>query len=250
MLQDGVFDTLRPDLMIAQHVNLDIPSGDVALSPGAVMASADEFHLEISGTGGHGAIPHHLNDTVLAAAQTVVSLQQIASRRSNPFHPIVLTVGRLIADGATNVIPHSVFLSGTLRCMDASERERFRHEIVQIVQATASAYGCRCTVDVKDGYPPVVNDESLSRSAIAYLSDYLGAASVHPMEQRMTSEDFGFFAAEIPSVFYRLGARGASNADCGDQHTATFRIDEPALQTGVAALTWLALRFLQKGSPH
>ncbi len=245
MLQDGVFDTYRPELIIGQHVNIEVPCGSLAMGEGCIMASADEFHIVIRGKGGHGAMPHKLNDTVLAAAQTVVSLQQLVSRRRNPFIPAVITVGKFIADGATNIIPDHVNLSGTLRCMDEKERKNLQQLICETVQLTAECYGCRCDIDLKDGYPAVTNHPVITRKAQAYAQEFLGTEAILPIERRMTAEDFGFFSAVIPSTFYRLGVKSEATRKFGDQHTSTFGIDERALKTGVETLAYLAVRFLE-----
>jgi hippurate hydrolase len=124
MLEAGLFDEYKPELIIAQHVSVDFPTGTMAFLPGKIMASADEIHVKVKGKGGHGALPHLVNDTVLAAAQTLVSLQQVKSRLCHPLTPMVLTFGKLIAGGAQNIIPHEVQLSGTFRTFD----EEWRHE--------------------------------------------------------------------------------------------------------------------------
>jgi hippurate hydrolase len=118
MLEAGIFDELEPELIIGQHVSVDYPTGTMSFLPGLIMASADEIHVKIHGKGGHGALPHLCNDTVLAAAQTLVSLQQVRSRLCHPLTPMVLTFGKLIASGAQNIIPHEVILAGTLRTID------------------------------------------------------------------------------------------------------------------------------------
>lgn len=245
MLEDGIFENIKPEWMIGQHVNTDIPCGHVALGSGCIMASADEFYLTVKGRGGHGALPNRLNDTVLAASQIVVALQQIVSRRTDPFLPTVLTIGRFIADGATNIIPNEVSLSGTLRCMNESERAEAKRLIRSVCEHTAESFGCTCQVDVKDGYPAVMNDPVVTGKAQSYLSELLGNEAVHPIERRMTAEDFGFFSAEIPATFFRLGVSGQTDRLSGEQHTPTFLIDENALRTGVETMTYLALRFLQ-----
>lgn len=247
MLEDGLFDDIKPHLIIGQHVNNDLPCGHVAVGSGCIMASADEFHLVVEGKGGHGAMPHRLNDTVLAASQIVVALQQVVSRRTDPFHPTVLTVGKFIADGATNIIPDRVFLSGTLRCMDEEERLSAKRLIRVICERTAEAYGCLCEADVKEGYPAVFNDEEVTSRARRYLAELLGEDAVEPIEKRMTAEDFGFFSAVLPATFFRLGVAGAENRGAGGQHTPTFLIDEGALRIGVETMSFLALRFLDAG---
>lgn len=250
MLQNGVFDTYRPELIIGQHVNTEVPYGSLAMGEGCIMASADEFHLVIRGKGGHGAMPHKLNDTVLAAAQTVVSLQQLVSRRRNPFIPAVITVGKFIANGATNIIPDHVNLSGTLRCMDESERKKLQQLICETVQLTAECYGCQCDIDIRDGYPSVINHPVITAKAAEYAGELLGRKAILAIEKRMTAEDFGFFSAEIPSTFYRLGVKSDATRQFGDQHTSTFAIDERALKVGTEALSYLALRFLEEPPMH
>lgn len=245
MLQDGVFDTYRPELIIGQHVNAEVPCGSLAMGEGCIMASADEFHIVIRGKGGHGAMPHKLNDTVLAAAQTVVSLQQLVSRRHNPFIPAVITVGKFIANGATNIIPDQVNLSGTLRCMDESERKKLQQLIKETVQQTALCYGCQCDIDIKDGYPSVINNPAITQKAEAFAREFWGKDAILPIEKRMTAEDFGFFSETVPSTFYRLGIKSEATRNFGDQHTPTFGIDERALKIGMETLAYLAVRFLE-----
>ena len=246
MLQDGLFDNIRPECMLALHTHTEIPCGSVAFGDGCVMASADEIHITVKGKGGHGAMPHLLNDTVLAAAQIVLSLQQIISRRRNPLIPATLSIGRFIADGATNIIPQEVKLSGTLRCMEESERKNLRAYILQTIKATAESYGCSCEIDMKNGYPALINDKNITEEARKYAIELLGEKSVIPMEKRMTSEDFAFYSHVIPSTFFRLGIKGRNNPDCQGQHTGKFLIDEAALKTGVRTLSWIAYRFCEK----
>ena len=246
MLRDGLFDNIRPECMMALHTHTEIPCGTVAFGEGCVMASADEIHITIKGKGGHGAMPHLLNDTVLAAAQVVISLQQIISRRRNPFIPATLSIGRFIADGATNIIPQEVQISGTLRCMEEDERKKLRPLILQTIKQTAESYGCTCEIDMKDGYPALINDASITKEARNYAIELLGEEHVIPLEKRMTSEDFAFYSHAIPSTFFRLGIKGSANPECQGQHTPYFLIDEAALKTGVKILSWLAYRFLNK----
>ncbi len=241
MLKDGIFDTYTPDVIIGQHAYVDYTVGTVGFQSGVIMASADEVHLKIYGKGGHGAIPHEVNDTVLAASQVVVSMQQVVSRRSNPFKPCVLSFGKFIADGATNIIPNTVTLAGTLRCMDEEERYRFKPIIRDIAINTARAYGCECEIEVYDGYPCVMNDDKVTKLAKSFATEYLGEDNVKGLPQRMTAEDFGFFSQLYPSTFYRFGIKGRYEST--GLHTPTFLIDEDALQTSVGTMTYIALKY-------
>lgn len=242
MLKDGIFDTYIPDMIIGQHAYVDYPVGTVGFEPGVIMASADEVHIKVKGKGGHGAIPHELNDTVLASAQLIVSMQQVVSRLSNPFKPAVLSFGKFIADGATNVIPNEVIIAGSLRCMDESERHKLKEAIRSIAMNTAVAYGCVCEIEVYDGYPCTYNNEKVTALAKTMATEYLGEESVLGLPKRMTSEDFGFFSQQYPSTFYRYGIKG-SQCSTG-LHTPTFLIDEKALKTSVGVMSYIAIKSL------
>jgi len=246
MLESGVFDDLKPSLILAQHASIDYPTGTMAFLPGMIMASADEIHVKIHGKGGHGALPHLCNDTVLAAAQTLVALQQVKSRLCHPLTPMVLTFGKFIAAGAQNIIPHEVLLSGTFRTIDENWRIKAKGHIKRIITETTAAHGCTADIVIPDGYPCVVNNEMVTSKAREFATEWVGEENICSLEMRMTSEDFGFFTQEYPCTFYRYGVKGESNANCGGLHSSTFRIDEKALETGTGGMTWLAWRFLKQ----
>ena len=244
MLQDGLFKDIVPEIILAQHVSIDFPTGTMAFLPGMIMASADEIHVKIHGKGGHGALPHLINDTVLAAAQTIVSLQQVSSRLCHPLIPMVLTFGKLIADGATNVIPHEVLLTGTFRTVNEVWREEAKIHIRRIINETCAAYGCTAEIDIPVGYPCVINDVQVTAQARQFATEWVGEEKIRNLEMRMTSEDFGFFTQKYPCTFLRFGVKGETNNHSGGLHSSTFQIDEKALETGTGGLAWLAWKFL------
>jgi hippurate hydrolase len=244
MLEDGIFDEAEPEMILAQHVSVDFPTGTMGFLSGMIMASADEIHVKIHGKGGHGALPHLINDTVLAASQTVVSLQQVRSRLCHPLKPMVLTFGKLIADGATNVIPHEVLLSGTFRTVDEKWRATGKEHIRRIINETCAAYGCTAEIDIPDGYPCVINDQDITQKARDFATEWIGEQNIRTLEMRMTSEDFGFFTQKYPCSFFRFGVKGEINANTGGLHSSTFRIDEKALETGMGGMAWLAWKFM------
>ena len=244
MLEDGVFDELEPELILGQHVSVDYPTGTMGFLSGMIMASADEIHVKIHGKGGHGALPHLCNDTVLAAAQTLVALQQVRSRLCHPLTPMVLTFGRFVASGAQNIIPNEVQLSGTFRTSDEKWRAEAKEHIRRIITETAAAYGCTAEIDIPDGYPCVVNNEDITNKARTFASEWVDEPNIRTLEVRMTSEDFGFFTQKYPCTFYRFGVKGEVNANTGGLHTSTFQIDEKALETGMGGMAWLAWKFM------
>ncbi len=246
MLQDGLFDRYKPEVILGQHVLPGMETGKIGIRSGLCMASADELYLEVEGVGGHAALPHFLNDTVLAASSIVVGLQQIISRRIPAHVPAVLSFGRFIADGATNVIPPSVSIHGTLRLMDEEWRARAKEWIVENARLIAQANGCTCKVHIEHGYPCVYNDPSTYEKGKAYLKEFLGEEQVEDMEIRMTAEDFGFYSQLYPSLFYRFGVSGTSNKNAGGLHTPSFKIDEDAFAASIGGFAWLAIKFLEE----
>jgi len=244
MLKDGVFRNFTPDFIVKQHAYTDLPAGVVGFHPGTIMASADEVHINVKGQGGHGALPHELNDTVLAASQIIIAMQQLVSRRRNPFHPMVLSFGKFIANGATNVIPGEVTLAGSLRCMHEEERRRMLQLIPQIATDTAKAYGCSCEVELPPGYPSVISDEKITAQISAMAVGFLGEAMVSAFPKRMTADDFGFFSQRYPCCYYRFGVAGEKRKS-GPLHSATFLIDENALQTATGLAAYFALNSLK-----
>ncbi|MFV0472037.1 MAG: M20 family metallopeptidase [Paludibacteraceae bacterium] len=245
MLREGVFDEVKPDVIVAQHVSVDYGVGELAFATGKIMASADEVHITVKGKGGHGALPHLCNDTVLAASQTIVALQQIKSRLCPPQIPMILTFGKILAEGATNIIPNEVKISGTFRTFDEAWRIEAKEHIRRIATETCLAYGCEAKIEIPAGYPCVVNDKEITNRAEEAAVKLIGSNNVKGLEQRMTSEDFGFFSQQYPCCFYRFGVKGKSNFNAGGLHTSTFCIDEDALEIGTAALAWIALEMLK-----
>lgn len=246
MLQAGVFDKYKPELIIGQHVSEDFSTGTLAFRSGIIMASADEIYITHRGKGGHAAKPHLVNDTVLAAAQTLVSLQQVRSRLCPPLTPMVLSFGKVIANGAANVIPHEVKLSGTFRTYDENWRSEAKDHIRRIAAETAAAYGCTAEINIPDGYPSLTNNDALTRKLENYARQLLGDKHVVEFEQRLTSEDFAFFAQKYPACFYRFGIKSNVNKNFGRSHSSTFRVDEASLFTATKGLAWFAYSLLNE----
>lgn len=244
MLEEGIFKDIQPDLILAQHVMPDMNSGDVGFKPGMYMASSNEIFITVNGKGGHGALPEKIDDPVLIASHILISLQQEINRRSPKGVPTVLSFGKVIADGAVNVIPDHVTLEGTFRTMDEKWRSEAHAFITQIVQGIASGMGGSAKVEIVPGYPVLYNDPEVTSQARGFASDLLGEEHIIDMDIRMTSEDFAWFSQSYPSMMYRLGVKSPDTDDIYPLHTNTFRVDESALQTGAAIMSWLTLRFL------
>lgn len=241
MLEAGVFDERAPVSLIAQHVFPSMVAGKVGFRAGQYMASTDEIYITLRGKGGHGALPHQVVDPVLAAAQVILALQQVSSRYASPTVPTVLSIGKVIANGATNIIPEIVKLEGTFRTMNEEWRWKAHELIRRIVIETARGSGVMAEVEIRKGYPSLFNNEKLTERCRSAAEFYLGKEQVTELEMRMTAEDFAWFAQEYPVCFYRLGTASKNGAFSSGVHTNTFDIDESALKTGMGLMAFLAV---------
>ena len=244
MLKDGVFKDHNPAFIVKQHAYIDLPAGKIAFQSGVIMASADEVHIKVKGQGGHGALPHELNDTVLAASNIIVAMQQVVSRRSNPFNPMVLSFGKFIADGATNVIPSEVILAGSLRCMNELERGQMLEIIPQIAASTAAAYNCTCEITIPEGYPCTISNKDITEQVKEVAVELIGEDNVCEFPKRMTADDFGFFTEKYKGCYYRFGVAGEHKS--GRLHTSTFLIDDESLRESTVLFALLSLKALER----
>ncbi|MFS8615975.1 MAG: M20 family metallopeptidase [Solitalea sp.] len=244
MIREGVLENPVPQGVFGQHVMPLIDAGQVGFRSGKYMASTDELHVTVSGKGGHGAMPHNTVDPVLIAAHIVVALQQIVSRHANPLMPSVLSFGKVLAAGATNVIPGEVKMEGTFRTLDENWRADAHRKMKKMAESIAEGMGGSCAFEIRKGYPFLVNDEKLTASARKHAEEYLGKENVLDLDIWMAAEDFAFYSQAAPACFYRLGIRNERKGITSGVHTPTFDIDERALETGPGLMAFLALREL------
>ena len=245
MIKAGVLENPRPDAIFALHVYPHLPSGTVGMRPGQYMASADEVYITIEGKGGHAALPHQTIDPITIAAQVIVGLQQVISRKGNPLIPSVLTFGSIQAGFATNVIPDKVELLGTFRTMNEKWRYEAHQWIKDITEQTCAAYGAKAIVDIPDGYPSLFNDPALTAKAEGWARTYMGDENVRTLDMRMAGEDFSFYTHQVPGCFFRIGTNKDGKEFTAPVHNAHFDIDEAALQTGMGMMAWCAVMGLQ-----
>jgi len=244
MIKEGVLQNPTVESIIGQHVFPELEVGKVGFRKGKYMASTDEVYLTVKGKGGHGGIPHHVVDTVLIASHIIVALQQISSRMANPTIPTVLSFGKFIADGQTNVIPSEVKIEGTMRTFDEAWRKRMHKEIEKIAKGVAKSMGGDCDIRIAHGYPFVYNEEQLTGRAIQAAKELLGEDKVVDLDMRMTAEDFSYYSQAIPGCFYRLGTSNIKKNITSNLHTATFDVDKESLKIGMALMAWLAIKEL------
>ena len=154
--------------------------------------------------------------------------------------PTILSFGKVVADGAVNVIPDRVFLEGTFRTMDEGWRKKAHRLMEEIASRIAGSMGGSCRVEIRHGYPVLHNDENITPVAMQLAREFLGDERVEELGVRMTAEDFAWFARSLPGIMYRLGVRPLGEEGFYPLHTPGFRIDESALETGISLLAYLA----------
>lgn len=241
MIKEGVLSNPVVDKIVAQHVFPELEAGKVGFRPGMYMASCDEIYITIHGKGGHGAMPHQCIDPVYVGSQLVVEIQHIMSRFLDPTIPGVITFGKFIAEGATNVIPSKVEMAGTFRMLNEEWRTKIHAKIKQLVDGIALSSGAKIDLNIIKGYPYLENDVALTNTLKNHAQTYLGEEMVIDLPIRMTGEDFAFYTHQVPGCFYRLGVRNEEKGIVHPVHHAQFDVDEKAYETGVGLMAWLAI---------
>lgn len=245
MIKEGALLNPAPTAILGQHVMPLLPAGTIGFREGLYMASTDELYVTVKGKGGHGAMPHLNIDPVLIAAHIITALQSIVSRRANPIIPSVLSFGKVIANGATNVIPDEVKMEGTFRTLDENWRAEAHSLMVKTATQLAESMGGTCAFEVRKGYPFLKNDITVTRRAKEYAREYVGAENVVNLDIWMAAEDFAYYSQEMPACFYRLGTRNEARGIVSSVHTPTFDIEETALEIGAGLMAWLAIKELE-----
>ncbi|MEB0249400.1 MULTISPECIES: M20 family metallopeptidase [unclassified Mucilaginibacter] len=244
MIQEGVLENPKPQAVIGQHVMPLIDAGKVGFRAGKYMASTDELYVTVRGRGGHGAQPQQNVDPVVITAHIITALQTIVSRSADPKSPSVLSFGKVIANGATNVIPNEVYLEGTFRTMDEKWRSEAHIKIKKMAEGIAESMGGSCEFNIIRGYPFLINEEKLTASTRGHAEDYLGKENVIDLDIWMAAEDFAYYSQVADSCFYRLGTRNESRGITSSVHTPTFDVEESALEQSVGLMAYLAVKQL------
>ncbi len=246
-LDDGLLENPKVDAAFAIHISPNLRSGAVAIKPGPLLASADEFHLVITGQGGHASAPHRANDPIPVACEIVTALQTRLTRAVSVFEPAVLTVARIAAGTTSNVIPERAEVEGTLRTTSEKSRAVMHEQIRQVAEGVAAAHGCSVDVELVVGYPVTVNDPDFVAFTQSVLGDVLGAEQLELMENpAMAAEDWSYVLQRVPGAMAMLGVcpPGTSPTEAHACHSNHMRLDEDAMAVGIAAHAAVALSYL------
>ena len=238
MIDDGALDNVEE--IYALHVWNYQKSGTVGVQSGPVMAAADMFTIKIQGTGGHGAAPQGTVDCIMVSSQLIQSLQTIVSRNTNPLENTVLTIGQINGGYNFNIIADEVVLKGTARAYTEENRMLIKNRMQEIINGTAKAFNAKIQLNYKDGYPPVINNDLVTKKVYSAAKKIVND-SVIPPYLSMGGEDFSYFANKVPGCFFFLGSSPKNSKLMSvPQHCSHFDIDEDSMLIGASIFIELA----------
>ena len=251
MLEDGLL-TLAGNgpgtAAFAIHISTQAVTGTINLRPGPLLASADRLLITVRGRGGHASAPHLALDPIAVAAEIVLALQVMVSRRVDAFDPAVITIARVSAGTTNNIIPETAVLEGTMRTVSEATRVTVHELVARVARGVADAHGADVVVEIEPGYPVTVNDGPFAGLVRAVALDLVGADAVAEMRAPiMGAEDFSYVLQKVPGAMAFLGARPADRplAETPQNHSNRVVFDETALPVGVALYAAVALRHLR-----
>jgi len=248
-IEAGALDNV--DAVFGCHIGnllgVDLPAGTFSIAPGCVMASVDSFKITVHGKGCHGSAPEKGVDPITIASHIVINLQEILAREIAAVHPTSLTVGYIKSGDASNIVPDTAELGGTLRALAPSNREFVLKRIQEIAASTAALFRGSCTFETVCGAKPVENDPAMAALAARAAQKVVGADFVQTsFPSNMGSEDFSEYLALKPGAFYFLSS-ASDEATRVPHHNPRFNIDESVLWKGSAVFVSIAQEFLNKG---
>jgi amidohydrolase len=242
MIADGAAEGV--DRVLGIHLWAPLETGRVAVKSGVIFGSADSFSVRIQGRGGHGGMPHTAIDPIVVTAQVILAIQTIISRETSPFSPAVITIGRVSAGTAFNVIADSAELLGTTRAIDADERDRLLKRVAEIATAVASGYGAEAQFSRGPGCPPVVSDTAMADLVHRAAAATVGDDHVDIAVPITVGDDVACFLERAPGCYFLVGAGHPELGPVPPHHSADFDIDEAALPVGVETLVRASLDVL------
>ncbi|MCS7314164.1 MAG: M20 family metallopeptidase [Bryobacterales bacterium] len=246
MIREGALENPRPAAIFAFHVDPMLEVGKVGYVAGPALASSDTFFIRIVGRRAHAAMPHQGVDPVVVAAECILALQSIRSRRMDPVEPLVLSVTTVHGGNRSNIIADEVRLEGTLRTHNEAVRERAIGLVREIVAGVAAAHGAQAEVRWSArSIPPTINDPGLVEASLPSLRRTLGHAGVVPARPSMAAEDFAFYQKQIPGVMFWLGVGNPARGIRAALHTPEFDADEESLVVGVKVMSNLLLDYME-----
>jgi amidohydrolase len=251
MIEEGLLDaagSTAPSGALAVHIGTRYPTGEIHLRPGPQMAATDVIRIWVRGRGGHASAPHLALDPIAVAAEIVLALQAMVTRRIDVFDPAVVTIAQITAGTTNNIIPETVFMFGTIRSVSEETRAEVRAGVRRVAEGIAAAHGATAEVDLEAGYPVTINDPAFAAFVMETARLLIDADKVVQLPAPiMGAEDFSYVLQRVPGAMAFLGARpdGLDPATAPQNHSNVVVFDEPAMAVGVALYVAVALRHLE-----
>jgi amidohydrolase len=249
MIEDGLLDAdPKPDAAFALHIFPNFKAGSLSCRPGPLLAAVDTWTIKVRGKGGHASMPHLAIDPMPVACEISLALHAMVTRRVNIFDPIVLTLGKITGGTASNIIPETVEMLGTLRTLSPGSREMAHEGIRRVAANIAAAHSCEAAIEIRPGYPVTINDPEFVDFARGVATDLIGGDNYLPMPAPfMGAEDFSYVLQRMPGCMMFLGVmpegHGAHDhiPSCHSNHMI---LNEDAMAVGIAMHAAVAHRFL------
>ena len=256
MIKDGLFEQFPMEAIFGAHNWPGMAAGQFALRSGPVFASSNEFKITLRGKGAHAAMPHNGIDPIPAACQMVQAFQTIITRNKRPIDAGVISVTMIHAGEATNVVPDSCEIQGTVRTFTLEVLDLIERRMRQITEATAEAFEVSCEFSFKRNYPPTINHDAETGFARQQLTEMVGAANVHDFEPTMGAEDFSFFLQKIPGCYFLIGNGDGTHREGGHGmgpcmlHNPSYDFNDELIPLGGSMWVRMAEAWLNSPQTH
>lgn len=245
MLDTGIFDKEPIEAVFAGHMHPEHPTGHVGIAAEISNAAADPLFIRLKGKGGHGAHPHQCKDPIVVGAHLITQLQTLISRELPPLENAVLSICRFQAGTAANIIPEEAVLEGTIRTLRPDIRKQIHNRIKELVAGVAQSHNVSAAIEIKEGYPMLVNDPKLVTHTVKCAKDILGSDRVHMNPPRMGSEDFSYFCQKWGGIMVGLGCHDSSKGFQYGLHSCHFDLDENVLDVGIKLFGHVLTQYIE-----
>lgn len=246
MLEAGVFNDYKPDVIYGQHVWPQLPVGQIGIRDKEMMGASDTFKITLRGKAGHASMPQLTNDPIVTAASLITNLQTIVSRSLDPLEASVISIGKIEGGKAKNIITNKVYLEGSIRTYNPNIKKKLKERFFEITNHVAQMYNNEVEIEYLDGYSATINTPKWARLVRETAKSLFGEDATPEVKPSLAAEDFSRFLDEIPGAFFWLGTRLEDSEEQRALHDPQFDLNEDALKKGTALFTKLAINTLNE----
>ena len=239
LVQKGLLEKYDIKRIVGMHVSAELPTGKFLFGSGYLMAATNELYIKFHGVGGHAAMPQKRSDTVLALADFLVEVRKMQESLTDDM-PFVVAFGKIVGDGALNVVPSETSAEGTMRTFNPVLHKTIEENLKRIADESAVKYKCTAELEIRKGYPAVYNNPEVTAKVRGLAVDYVSEANIDEMPLKMTAEDFAFYSEKIPATFFRAGIMGNGRGEV-TQHNPKFDMDEEVFRESAGLMAYIAL---------